>query len=134
MIPDRPDTPQAIGSNRAEASPPLAKGRMPVGLWVTIGIMVLIGLGALVLLRGDDDAKDTGGGDTSVGAVDWENYAPEIRIRIDLMASEGDCVGLQREFDVAEMHDDGQRDRTGDGNADLMAYIDDKMQAAGCYD
>jgi hypothetical protein len=49
------------------------------------------------------------------------------------MAVAGDCAGLQAEFDVADANDAAQRDRVGDGNADLMQYIDDKLEAAGCY-
>ena len=71
---------------------------------------------------------------SSSGSVDWENYAPEVRDRIDAMATSSDCAGLQAEFDTAEVNDDAQRARTGDGNADLMAYIDMKMQDAGCYE
>jgi hypothetical protein len=48
--------------------------------------------------------------------------------------SAGDCVGLQDEFDTADANDDLQRDRTGEGNADLMGYIDDKLDEAGCYE
>jgi hypothetical protein len=71
---------------------------------------------------------------SSSGDVDWENYAPDVPNRIDAMAASGDCAGLQAEFDTAEGNDNAQRARTGDGNADLMAYIDAKMQDAGCYE
>ena len=66
-------------------------------------------------------------------SVDWENYAPEVRERIDSMAAAGDCADLQEEFDTAEANSEAQRARTGDGNADLMGYIDDRMREAGCY-
>lgn len=65
--------------------------------------------------------------------VEWNNYAPDVKDRIDAMATSGDCLGLQAEFDAAEANDGAQRARTGDGNADLMSYIDGKMQDAGCY-
>jgi hypothetical protein len=65
--------------------------------------------------------------------VDWENYAPEVKARIDRMAVEGDCGGLQAEFDAADENDTAQRNRAGSGNADLMGYIDAKLSAAGCY-
>lgn len=70
----------------------------------------------------------------STGSVDWENYTPEVKQRIDSMAAAGDCMGLQAEFDTAEANDAAQRERTGDGNADVMGYIDDKMSSAGCYE
>ncbi len=65
--------------------------------------------------------------------VDWENHDPSVKIRIEQMASSRDCAGLQAEFDTAEANSDVQRARTGDGNADLMGYIDEKMASAGCY-
>ncbi len=65
--------------------------------------------------------------------VDWQNYAPSVRARIEQMAASGDCDGLQAEFDTAEANSDMQRARTGDGNADLMGFIDQKMADAGCY-
>jgi hypothetical protein len=64
--------------------------------------------------------------------VDWENYALELKTRIDSLAASGDCAALQREFDIADATDDLPRDRVGDGNADLMSYIDQKMADAGC--
>jgi opacity protein-like surface antigen len=70
---------------------------------------------------------------SSSADVDWENYAPEVRTRIDRMAAEGDCDGLQAEFDTADANDAAQRDRVGTGNADLMGYIDGKLSEAGCY-
>lgn len=72
-------------------------------------------------------------GETGAG-VDWENYDPSVKTRIDSMAASGECPGLQAEFDTAEANSDAQRARTGDGNADLMDYIDGKMSDAGCYD
>jgi hypothetical protein len=71
-------------------------------------------------------------GGASSPSVDWENYAPSVRSRIDSLASSRDCSGLQHEFDTADANSDLQRDRTGDGNADLMAYIDGKLRDAGC--
>jgi hypothetical protein len=65
--------------------------------------------------------------------VDWENYDSSVRIRIDRLASVGDCKGLQAEFDIAERNNAAQRRRTGDGNDDLMGYIDQKMRESGCY-
>ena len=68
------------------------------------------------------------------GGVDWENYAPAVRRRIDGLAKAKDCAGLQEQFDLAEANNDAQRERTGDGNADLMGYIDEAMSGpADCY-
>lgn len=65
--------------------------------------------------------------------VDWESHAPELKARIDKMAADGECKGLQEQFDIAERNNAAQRKRTGDGNDDLMGYIDQKMREAGCY-
>jgi outer membrane biogenesis lipoprotein LolB len=70
---------------------------------------------------------------SSGGSVDWENYSPDVRTRIDDAAASGDCAALQAEFDNADANDSAQRNRTGDGNADLMGYIDAKLSEAGCY-
>jgi hypothetical protein len=68
------------------------------------------------------------------GSVDWENYSPSVKARIDSLAAAGDCSGLQREFDIADENDDAQRARVGSGNADLMDYVDAKLSEAGCYE
>lgn len=66
--------------------------------------------------------------------VDWENYDASVKQRIDSLAESGDCALLQQEFDTAEANSDMQRARVGDGNADLMGYIDEQLEEAGCYD
>jgi hypothetical protein len=35
---------------------------------------------------------------------------------------------------LPEFVDEFQRERTGDGNADLMAYLDQRLLDIGCYD
>lgn len=66
-------------------------------------------------------------------AVPWENYAPGLQDRIDELAAARDCDGLQREFDTADANSDAQASRTGEGNADLLEYVDAAMRGAGCY-
>jgi hypothetical protein len=73
------------------------------------------------------------GGGTS-GGVDWANYDQSVRPRIDALAAAKDCAGLQNEFDTADANDAAQRSRTGDGNADLLDYIDQQLRDAGCYE
>jgi outer membrane biosynthesis protein TonB len=65
--------------------------------------------------------------------VDWENHAPTVKFRIDRLGVREDCDGLQEAFDNADANDAAQRNRTGDGNADLMGYIDQWLRHAGCY-
>ena len=74
-----------------------------------------------------------GCGPVPVPEVDWSNYHPEVRQRINHMATEQDCRGLQDEFDIAYSNDGAQRNRTGRGNANLMDYIDGKLRKSGCY-
>lgn len=102
----------------------------------TIAIVVIVG--AIIFGAMTKNASTPGGdsGDALTegsSEVDWENYAPEVKTRIDGFAGSGDCAALQQEFDIADANDDLQRDRVGDGNADLMDYIDEKMADAGCY-
>ena len=66
--------------------------------------------------------------------IDWSNYHPEVKQRIDRMEADHDCRGLQHEFDIADNNSDAQRNRTGRGNGDLMAYIDGKLRKSRCYD
>ena len=75
-----------------------------------------------------------GCGPGPVPEVDWSNFHPSVKQRIDRMVAEQDCRGLQHEFDTANRNDDSQRARTGRGNGALMAYIDDKLRKSWCYD
>lgn len=59
----------------------------------------------------------------------WSNYTPELKQRI----LDANCAELQREFDNAADNSDRQRARTGEGNLDLMNYIDDRLRLKGCY-
>ncbi len=83
----------------------------------------------------DADAGASGGTAVSVPANDvpWEDYAPEVRQRIDDLGSTGDCAALQAEFDVADANNDATMARAGHNTPDLMSYVDGWMQQAGCY-
>lgn len=65
-------------------------------------------------------------------STDWFGYAPEVKARIDRLATARDCAGLQKEFDLADANADRQRER-GANPAEVMAYIDDAMKDSGCY-
>ena len=69
---------------------------------------------------------------TPTGTVDWQNYAPDVKTRIDGMGQAKDCAGLRTEFDTAAANNDAQRARVGDGNAELMTYIYEWLGLAGC--
>ena len=59
----------------------------------------------------------------------WENYDSTLKERID----SANCLQLQEQFNIAEANSDSQMARTGSNNADLMGYIDDRMQKKNCY-
>jgi hypothetical protein len=69
--------------------------------------------------------------DVSDVKVDWVNYAPEVRTRIN---GEHDCEPLEREIKLAKENDEAQRERFGDGNEDLVMYIEAVMWREGCFD
>lgn len=92
-------------------------------LWAGLAVLLAVVMAAV-------GAASCGGGGSD---VDWSNYAPEVHRRIDLAADAEDCAALQDEFDNADATDDAQRSRTGEGNADLMSYIDAQLEDAGCY-
>jgi hypothetical protein len=72
--------------------------------------------------------------DVSDVNVDWENYAPHVRERLGVAIGVGDCDALMREIDNAETNNDAQRERVGDGNDDLIMYIEALAHEEGCYD
>jgi hypothetical protein len=69
---------------------------------------------------------------TDNSGVNWSDYAPTVKTRIEELIQSGDCSSLQTEFDVADQNDAAQRNRVGVGNADLMNYINTSMQKLGC--
>jgi hypothetical protein len=65
--------------------------------------------------------------------VPWEDYDASVKLEIDELAAQNDCEGLQEQFDIADANNEATMSRTGHNNAQLMAYIDQKLQAASCY-
>ena len=59
----------------------------------------------------------------------WKRYDPSLKARIDKL----NCTDLQKEFNTADRNSDMQRARTGEGNLELMEYIDNRLQKKGCY-
>ena len=86
-------------------------------------------LGLLALLAVGSSEPD----DVKAEQVKWSKYAPEVRTRVERLISDKDCRALQREFDIAHDNSDATRNRTGEGNEDLMDYLDSAMRSAGCY-
>jgi hypothetical protein len=56
-----------------------------------------------------------------------------LKNRIDDAVIRKDCKSLQSEFDIADRNNELQQKRTGKNNADLLAYLDEKMRLCGCY-
>lgn len=107
------------------------------------GLTVLIALGSLHVGCSNDASAPASESTTqspaatsesaaSEGGVDWDNYSPTVKSRIDSLALAKECEELQSEFDTAAANDSAQRNRTGSGNADLMQYINEKLKSAGC--
>lgn len=66
-------------------------------------------------------------------AVQWEDYAPSVKTRIDELAAQKDCEALQAEFDNADANNEATMSRVGHNNAQLMSYIDFLMSKSACY-
>jgi hypothetical protein len=99
---------------------------------VTIGLCFVLG-GCTTSAPDDRNGGPERPATTAEAAeVDWENYSPSVQTRIDELGANKDCAGLQGEFDTAEANNANQREGVGDGNTDLMSYIDDKLKEAGC--
>ncbi|MDJ0336586.1 hypothetical protein QMG83_15260 [Salinibacterium sp. G-O1] len=71
--------------------------------------------------------------ETSRTAVEWADYDPSVKTRIDELGFAGDCSGLQGEFDIAEANSPLTQERTGHGNSVLMGYILEALSLANCY-
>ena len=63
----------------------------------------------------------------------WENYNPNVKVRIHELIKNKDCPGLQKEFDNAHNNNQAQKNRTGRNNAELLDFIDNAMYKLGCY-
>ena len=107
--------------------------RFKVVLLSIVGLFVLTVVLAMFSDSGTTDSNPSSTTVSDTSGVDWNNYSPAVKTRIEELINSNDCSGLQLEFDVADQNDTAQRNRVGDGNADLMAYIDGEMRKLGCY-
>lgn len=64
--------------------------------------------------------------------VPWHQYAPEVRDRVEQAIDAEDCDAMSDEFWSASDGTDAHRAKWGEGNGELMSYIDDAMEDAGC--
>lgn len=101
----------------------------PGGSWLATGftLAALLAIGVLVA-----SVRSTG---TLPNASDvtWEHYAPDTRTQVDQAYINRDCVGLNRWFTSAAEADAGLRASHGTGAMDLLAYVDQALDLAGCY-
>lgn len=65
--------------------------------------------------------------------VNWNLYDSSVKDRIENYVFEKDCSGLQEEFNIADQNQELQIARTGNGNTELMIYLDDLREIIGCY-
>jgi hypothetical protein len=101
----------------------------PGGSWLATGftLAALLAIGVLVA-----SVRNTGTLPNASG-VTWEHYAPDTRAQIDQAYINRDCVGLQRWFTSAAEADAGLRASQGNGAMDLLVYVDQALDLAGCY-
>lgn len=69
---------------------------------------------------------------TDASDVPWEQYAPQVRDRVEQAIDAEDCDAMSDEFWSASDGTDAHRAKWGEGNGELMAYIDEAMDAASC--
>lgn len=73
-------------------------------------------------------ATVTVAGCTGAG-VNWDQFPSNLQRNIDRAAAAGDCVELQDMFDVwINANQPGGRSTT-----EVASYINDQMDAAGCF-
>ena len=110
-----------------------AKRNKLILLAIAVSFVSLIVIGML----GDSGTSETSSSTSSTvtddSGVNWSDYAPTVKIRIEEFIQAGDCTNLQAEFDVADQNNAAQQNRVGVGNADLMNYINTSMQKLGCF-
>lgn len=70
----------------------------------------------------------------SRAVVPWEDYPSEMRDIVDGYELERDCAALQTMFDVQFESNAWMLESTAHGNADVMAYIFEAQELAGCFD
>lgn len=64
--------------------------------------------------------------------VQWENYAAEVKIRLDEMMEAKDCEGLRAQSEISESNNAATLNRVGHDNSKLISYTDEAMKIAGC--
>lgn len=121
--------------------PPCIAGAPGILAAMRSHIGVSLGIAAVLLLAGCASSVPAEAPASSSAAsqaptrteVPWGDYDPSVQTRIDDLTDAADCSALQAEFDTADANNDITMNRTGHNNADLMTYIDEALELAGCY-
>ena len=64
--------------------------------------------------------------------VQWQNYAAEVKIRLDQMMDAKDCVGPKAQSKISESNNEATMNRVGHDNSKLIAYTNEALKIAGC--
>lgn len=89
--------------------------------------VLAIALGA-VLLAGCSSEPER----PNLADVPWNEYAPLVKERVTAAVRADDCSAMQVEFNAADDGNAAHAAKYGSNNADLMGYILDSMEFAGC--
>jgi hypothetical protein len=109
-----------------------AKRNKLILLAIAASFVSLVVIGMLGDSGTSETSSNTSSAVTDNSGVNWSDYAPTVKTRIEEFIQSADCSSLQKEFDVADQNDAAQRNRVGVGNADLMNYINTSMEKLGC--
>lgn len=92
--------------------------------------MLIVGAIALFASCGGDNESTTPTAPATTEQLTWQESRPDdLKRIIDEDAANSDCDALQETFDVWDNADDPTQTKGA-----LLAYIDDAMSDAGCYD
>lgn len=92
--------------------------------WVVVviaAVVILVGVAVLLLMPSDP-----------ASAVDWENYDPGLQTQIEQLAAAGDCAALDEMRAEAQASESDQIEQTGNGNEDLIRFIDSELESTEC--
>ena len=105
-----------------------------ISKWKAIKV-ACITAGVLILSTGCGATSENSGANQQrpqTAGVNWDNYPPLVKSRTSQLITERDCSSLRKEFDNSYANDANQRNRVGEGNANLMTYIDDALKSSDC--
>ena len=99
----------------------------------TVALVLVLAGCSYAPSQGAQDAPKPTMSAEPTNSVQWGDYSPDLKGRIDDLGAAADCRGLQEQFDIADQNSSITLDRTGHGNAELMKYIYAAQESAGCF-